>query len=484
MARGGGTLDQTDILEEDALLETQYAVNGDVGTLIILAGTPGAGKSTLSRAQFPSARVISPDQLRGVLYNSAGEWDQGASKRAFARAHRDLEQQLKAGALVLFDATNTNMDAIGPLVAIAREIDAPVHLVVLNAELERAHASNETRNHTDPLRYVPPAVIDRMGESLEALLGLPDLSSRFDSLRVLDESDLAVHTRGYASPVALPVAAQMSEGARHLQAVLTSPDVSSQLRAMAQDGSLAQLMPKAMEMVGFEQHNRHHDQTVFEHALTVIDEVNLLSDYDVELAWAAFFHDICKPETFWQDEDGWGHFYARFDKKAKRLVTRDHEVAAAMVAHRYVAENGFSPEQQRAIVHYVRWHMQKITANNEYASARQFLQRTGQYADKLLILHAADDASKAAPADHAKAIAQLARQRQLIEQIRSGSAPDRPQAPVKLKLAVPGNELAQAAGLQGPAIGELVQHLQASVNAKQITNDRDILIAAARAYRA
>lgn len=65
------------------------------------------------------------------------------------------------------------------------------------------------------------------------------------------------------------------------------------------------IAPEIYDCVGFEQYNKHHDKNVFEHILSVVENV----EPKLELRLSALLHDIGKPKCFSIDKDNIGHFY-------------------------------------------------------------------------------------------------------------------------------------------------------------------------------
>lgn len=64
------------------------------------------------------------------------------------------------------------------------------------------------------------------------------------------------------------------------------------------------IIPELNKCVAFNQHNKHHDQDVFKHTLSVVENISP----KLELRLAALLHDIGKPECFTIDSKGEGHF--------------------------------------------------------------------------------------------------------------------------------------------------------------------------------
>ena len=69
------------------------------------------------------------------------------------------------------------------------------------------------------------------------------------------------------------------------------------------------IVPGLRETIGFDQKNPHHIYDVFEHTLKVIENTPADTIDGKVLRLTALFHDIGKPRTFTQDENGIGHFY-------------------------------------------------------------------------------------------------------------------------------------------------------------------------------
>jgi tRNA nucleotidyltransferase (CCA-adding enzyme) len=84
--------------------------------------------------------------------------------------------------------------------------------------------------------------------------------------------------------------------------ILLSDKPSDLIRANEEE--VFEFIPELAKCKGFEQRTSWHKFDVYDHILCVIDNV----DSDIMLRLAALFHDIGKPETFFLDENGVGHF--------------------------------------------------------------------------------------------------------------------------------------------------------------------------------
>ena len=74
-----------------------------------------------------------------------------------------------------------------------------------------------------------------------------------------------------------------------------------------------QIIPELKPMDRFNQHNKWHLYDVFEHTLKVLEN----TPKNIYLRFAALFHDIGKPEKFFTDDEGIGHFYGHPETGAK-----------------------------------------------------------------------------------------------------------------------------------------------------------------------
>jgi tRNA nucleotidyltransferase (CCA-adding enzyme) len=74
-----------------------------------------------------------------------------------------------------------------------------------------------------------------------------------------------------------------------------------------------QVIPELSKSVNFQQRSPHHAYDVFTHTAYVVEN----TPRDLALRWAALLHDVGKPATFTQDQNGRGHFYGHADVSAE-----------------------------------------------------------------------------------------------------------------------------------------------------------------------
>jgi protein phosphatase len=99
-------------------------------SLVVLVGASGSGKSHFAQKIFKRTEVISSDYCRGLV--SDDENDQAATKDAFDVLQYIAAKRLAGARLTVIDATNVQMEARKPLLALARQYHCLAIAIVLN----------------------------------------------------------------------------------------------------------------------------------------------------------------------------------------------------------------------------------------------------------------------------------------------------------------------------------------------------------------
>lgn len=106
-----------------------------------------------------------------------------------------------------------------------------------------------------------------------------------------------------------------------LNKIFLSNKPSDGIRVLLDTGLIEYILPEMINCVGYKQHNPYHDKDVFEHIMSVLDNI----EPKLNLRLAALLHDISKPECFTIDNNGVGHFYGHHKKSsevAKEILKR------------------------------------------------------------------------------------------------------------------------------------------------------------------
>lgn len=132
-----------------------FEIDVETGSLIVLAGVSGVGKSTLAAEMFTPDMVVCADRFRWMI--SGDEGDQSVTPQAWEMTNRLIEHRLDRGNTTVVDSLALQARARRSLVDMARRVDKEVHLIMLWADLETCLQGQQSRE-----RQVPAEVVERM----------------------------------------------------------------------------------------------------------------------------------------------------------------------------------------------------------------------------------------------------------------------------------------------------------------------------------
>ena len=227
------------------------------------------------------------------------------------------------------------------------------------------------------------------------------------------------------------------------------------LRVLLEDPQvLGVVLPEILPCVGFDQHNRHHCYDVWGHTAHAV----AAAPPDPVLRWAMLLHDLGKPRCFTMDEQGVGHFHG-------------HHRPSAEMAETVCRRLRFDRAAAQQICMLVRYHDRPIPLT-ERAIRRAMNQLGVEGLRQLCAVKRADNLAQ--HPDY------RGRQREINEGEAIMDELLRKDACFSLKqLAVNGWDMA-ALGLEGPAIGQMLQTLLEAVMDGAADNDRGTLLALAK----
>jgi tRNA nucleotidyltransferase (CCA-adding enzyme) len=232
--------------------------------------------------------------------------------------------------------------------------------------------------------------------------------------------------------------------------ILSSEKPSKWIRLMREKWLLQQIIPEIIYCFEFNQYHPYHDKNVFEHILTVVDNVPA----KLELRLAALFHDIAKPKVFTVDDECVGHFYGHADE-------------SAIMTEEIMKRMKYSNEQIEKVKTLVSCHMDNCDFLNKRA-LKCFINKVGvDLLDDLFSLKIADRIGCKPPVYFEDifrtkfACEKILNEQQLLD--------------VK-DLVINGYDLMEIGVPKGKLIGEILNYLLDEVLSDEGLNQRDVLL--------
>lgn len=214
---------------------------------------------------------------------------------------------------------------------------------------------------------------------------------------------------------------------------------------------LAVILPELLEMKGFDQCNAYHIYDVLEHTAVAVEN----TPAKPVLRLSALLHDTGKPETFFQDCSGVGHFYG-------------HNLASKKIAEDLLERLKFDNDTRDKVLLLVEKHDMQIKA--EETAVKRALNKLGEENFRNLIALARAD-NKAQNPIIAKRQEHFDRLLAIAEEIITK------EECFSLKaLAVNGRDLMEIGIQQGPILGETLEKLLEAVISGEIENKKEELL--------
>jgi protein phosphatase len=132
--------------------------------VVALIGPSGSGKSSFARKHFRGTEVLSSDYCRGLV--SDEENSQAATNDAFDVLYYIASKRLAAGKLVVIDATNVQLEARKPIVALGRQFHCLPVAIVFDLPEKLCHERNRNR----PDRDFGPHVVRQQSQQMRRSL--------------------------------------------------------------------------------------------------------------------------------------------------------------------------------------------------------------------------------------------------------------------------------------------------------------------------
>lgn len=220
---------------------------------------------------------------------------------------------------------------------------------------------------------------------------------------------------------------------------------------------LGQVIPELIPTFDFDQHSPHHVYDVFTHTAHVVEA----APKDLALRWAALLHDTGKPQAFYLDEAGRGHFPS-------------HAKYSAQIAEDVLFRLKAPTALRERVVLLIQQHMTPLVPDKRLLR-RRLSQHGEETVRQMLRLQHADFGSKGTGTPQEEA--EFGQIEACLETLLAEAAC------LQIKdLAVGGKELMALGFPAGPKLGKCLQHLLEQVLDEQLPNEKASLLDAAQAF--
>ena len=216
---------------------------------------------------------------------------------------------------------------------------------------------------------------------------------------------------------------------------------------------LSVIFPEIGDMKGLDQRTHYHIYDVLEHTAYVIEYV---PESNVLGRWAALFHDMGKPETFFVDEAGVGHMYGHEAAGVGHLSKAAYRLRfSAKITHDLkllIRHHDFRPSVSKK-------NVRKLYAKLEYRDDLMPVMCDLMRADALA--HAPEVHKRLAVIDELEA---------LFYQMKANH-----EALSVADLAINGNDIIELGLESGPDVGKILEQLLMAVTNEQVENNAEAL---------
>lgn len=219
------------------------------------------------------------------------------------------------------------------------------------------------------------------------------------------------------------------------------------------------IVPELKTCIGFEQNNRFHKYTVYDH---IAHAVANYKGTDISIKISLLLHDIGKPECYSEDDNG-GHFYG-------------HGVSSMRIAKNVMDRLKFDNKTKSEVADLVLYHDADIYPG--VRTVKRWLNKIGpDLLDKLVFVKLADleahsEINRADRRDKILGIKLIAKD--IVNKQQCFTLKD---------LAINGFVIMEHLGVpSGPKVGEVLNHLLDKVLDGDIENDLNALMNEAKSY--
>lgn len=221
---------------------------------------------------------------------------------------------------------------------------------------------------------------------------------------------------------------------------------------------IATIIPELKPCIGFDQNNRYHQYTVYDHIAHAVDNYK---GADLTVKLTLFFHDIGKPTCYTEDENG-GHFHG-------------HGIPSRDITERVLQRLRFDNKTQKDVTELVLYHDSVIEPTLK--TVKRWLNKIGEeQLLRLLDIRMADILAHAEGTQESR-IERCVAVRELMNSIIAEK-----QCFAIKDLAIGGADILDLGVPQGKLVGEILNHLLDKVISGELYNNKDALMNETKHY--
>lgn len=295
-------------------------------------------------------------------------------------------------------------------------------------------------------------------------VGNPDERFKEDALRILRALRFAsVYNFRIDENTALAI-----KNNKHLLTNISQERINSEFCKIIENARLKLLnefrdvfvvfIPEIEPMFGFNQNNPHHYLDVWQHTLSALDGA---ATEDLITKLAVFFHDIAKPQTYTEDDNGIGHFYG-------------HAGASAGVTEQILKRMRFDNDTIKKVSELIYYHSMELQESLRFT--RRMINKLGvEQLNRLLTVNRCDKFAQTKNKDSARTAYCVYAMRKNIKEILSLE-----QCTSLKDLAINGHDLIEVGFKEGREIGRVLNALLERVIEDPNINNYEALILLAK----
>lgn len=305
--------------------------------------------------------------------------------------------------------------------------------------------------------------LDDIMSGVVSCVGAPDDRFREDALRIMRAIRFASVLGCSIDP---ETAASIKRNAHLLKNIAVERITGELVKILSGDhvtdmmlefpGVFGEIIPELWRCYGFNQNNRYHQYTVYDH---IAHAVGNYEGDDIYVRIALFFHDIGKPLCYTEDHNG-GHFYG-------------HGGLSKAVTKRVMERMRFDTKTREEVCTLVLYHDSIIEPTEK--TVRRWLNKVGEETFRRLLWIRFADIEAHAPDTQVSRILKTERIMEIFNKIVEDN-----QCFSLKDLQVNGGDLIEIGYQQGRRIGDVLKYLLDEVIDGSLQNDHDILIEEAK----